>query len=248
MLSFAVDLAIRAGESTLSAFRSGIAAELKADNSPVTEADRFAERLVREAIAQEYPEHGVFGEEYGPTGSESHRWVVDPIDGTKSFIAGVPLYGTLLSYEEDGVPVIGVVSLPALGLTAYAEKGGGAFTLDGPTKVSSQTEWSSVYLVTSDVRQYRKQGNWAELGTVIDQVAAVRTWGDAYASYLMVTGKADLFVDPQLHPWDVSALSLLIEEAGGRVTDREGNPNPRTSAYCSNGVLHERLLEAFRAS
>jgi len=248
MLAFAVDLARRAGESTLEAFKSGVAVELKADNSPVTEADRQAEMFVRKAIQTEFPAHGVFGEEFGQQGSQEQRWVIDPIDGTKSFIAGVPLFGTLLSYEEAGIPQIGVVSLPALGVTVYAEKGHGAFVDGQPCHVSTQTEFSQAYMVTSDLKQFSKTGRTTHLLELVGNVAAVRTWGDAYATYLMATGRVDLFVDPSFNPWDVSALNVIIEEAGGRVTDFEGNPTPRTCAVCSNGILHDQLLHSLRIS
>ena len=244
-LAFAIDAAYRAGRSTLAHFQTGAAVEIKSDASPVTVADRAAERLIREAIAANYPHEAILGEEEGASGHGDDRWVVDPIDGTKSFVAGVPLYATLLAYEQGGVPTVGVCYFPALDELLYAEKGHGAFLNGRPIRTRiTPTETGSI-LCCGGIANLQARGKLQSLLTLAEKALALRTWCDAYGHALVASGRVDAMIDPVLKRWDIAAVEIIVREAGGKFTDFAGNLNPQTEAISSNGPLHDRLLEAF---
>ncbi|AIE84424.1 inositol monophosphatase family protein [Fimbriimonas ginsengisoli] len=250
-LAFAVEAAYRAGRSTLAHFQAGVGVDLKADLSPVTVADRNAERMIRQAIAAVYPHDAILGEEEGGASDALDRWVIDPIDGTKSFVSGVPLYATLLSYEQDGQPILGVCYFPALGEMLYAERGQGC-TLNGrPCRVSAKSDLPESVLACGGPKSMIKYGRWDGFATLSGQTLATRTWSDAYGHALVASGRIEAMVDPIVTRWDLSAIKILIEEAGGKFTDFRGG-DPFTSAAAndleavsSNGVLHEEILRAF---
>lgn len=243
-LAFAIDAAYRAGRSTLAHFRTGTDVELKADATPVTVADRGAERLIREAIAGAYPHEAILGEEEGETGAGDDRWVIDPIDGTKSFVAGVPLYATLLAYEAAGRPVVGVCYFPALDELLYAEAGGGAFLNGRPIRTRQTPTEHGAILCCGGIARMQERGRLQALLALAEPALALRTWCDAYGHALVASGRADGMIDPVLARWDISALDVIVREAGGRFTDFAGADNPHTEAISSNGPLHDRLLEA----
>lgn len=243
-LQFAIDAARRAGMATLPHFRGGAAVRYKANDTPVTEADLQAEAMLRQAIRSAYPGEAIFGEEEGGDPNADTRWVIDPIDGTKSFICGVPLYATLLSYEEAGVPVVGVCYLPALDELVYAERGGGAFHNGQPCHVSQRADWSHATVCCAGHRSMEATGLARPVAELAKRCLATRTWCDAYGHFLVATGRVEAMVDPILEPYDISAVSLIVEEAGGRCTDLAGNPWPKGGAVSSNGALHAKLLEA----
>jgi histidinol phosphatase-like enzyme (inositol monophosphatase family) len=249
-LAFAVDAAYKAGRFTLAHFQTGIEVERKSDDTPVTAADRGAERMLREAIAREFPGDHVFGEEEGGDASVPNRWVLDPIDGTKSFVAGVPLYATLVSFERDFVPQLGVAYFPALGEMVYAEVGGGTFWDGRPAKVSSRATLGHGIVCCGGHRTMAEQGRSEGFAKLVTKAMATRTWGDAYGHVLVATGRVEAMIDPLVSRWDLSAVKVIVEEAGGRFTDfQDREPLTGTNqleAISSNGVVHAEVLGAFR--
>ncbi|MEZ6059992.1 MAG: inositol monophosphatase family protein [Planctomycetaceae bacterium] len=199
--------------------------ESKADDSPVTIADRGAEQSIRGQIAASFPDDGILGEEFDDvTGTSGFRWIVDPIDGTKPFIYGVPLFGTLIGIERDGRMVGGVCRFPALHEVVYAAEGSGAWWQIGdqparPARVSNEANLANARLMftepTSDIRAGR---GWV-LPKFLQQVRIARGWGDCYGHMLVATGRADIAVDPQMSAWDIAALIPIVREAGGSCTD-----------------------------
>lgn len=245
-LAFAVETAYRAGRLTLKYFNTGTETLTKADATPVTAADREAEQLIREAIHKHFPGESMVGEEYGEAGSSRTRWVIDPIDGTKSFVCGVPLYGTLIGFEEDGVPVLGVAYFPALDEMVYAERGAGAFWNGRVARVSERATLEGASIACGGHKSMAKYGRVEGLLKLAEQVQATRTWSDAYGHILVATGRVEAMLDPVVNPWDISAIRPIVEEAGGRFTDFAGNPGPQTEAVSANAALHSAVLEAFR--
>lgn len=245
MLAFALNAATEAGKLTLGYFQQGVAVDHKSDESPVTIADREAEALLRRLIAQKYPSHGLYGEEQGQEGNQSERWVIDPIDGTKSFVCGVPLYAVLLSYEREGEPLIGISHFPALNETVYAVRSAGAYWNDRPCRVSKTAELKRSTLCTGSHKSLAIHGRLEGLVSLSHQVQATRTWCDAYGHCLVATGRVEAMIDPVVAYYDLSAVSLIVAEAGGMFTDFDGNSGIHHEAISSNGVLHPTVLEAF---
>ena len=236
-----VELVRQAGERTLRWFRSNaLDVERKGDGTPVTAADREAERFLREEIGRRWPDDAVVGEEEGDTeGTSGRRWVIDPIDGTKAFTHGVPLYSNLLSFEDAEGPAVAVVNLPALGQTVYAGRGLGCFEDGEPVHVSDRRSLGGSYLTASTL------GNWPEgtLHAVQQDRVAVRTWGDGYGYALVATGRVEAMVDHQVALWDVAPMPLLLAEAGGRFTSLDGREGAgHGSGLATNGHLHDILL------
>ncbi|MBI5705739.1 MAG: histidinol phosphate phosphatase [Armatimonadetes bacterium] len=244
-LQFAVQAAYEAGRGTLAQFSSGIGFERKADDSPVTIADREAEAKLRKAIGETYPGDSILGEEEGLTGASSARWVLDPIDGTKSFICGVPLYGTLVAYEEDSETQLGVAYFPALDEMVYAERGKGCFWNGRACRVSAKVRIADAVLCTGSHASLRKTGRLEAVVGLGERAIATRGWCDAYAHALVATGRIEAMIDPVLSYWDIAAPKMIVTEAGGRFTDFKGNDNPTSEGLSSNGWLHHDLLEAF---
>lgn len=244
-LAFAMQTAYEAGRQTLAHFNTRVAVEYKENDTPVTRADRDAEHLIRLAIAEHYPGEAIFGEEEGGDTTAANRWIIDPIDGTKSFVSGVPLFGTLLSYEQDGIPVVGVAYFAALDEMVAAERGGGAQWNGRPCRVSRKTHLREAVLSSAGHKSMAAYGYADALNRLATKCLATRTWSDAYGHALVATGRVEAMIDPVLEPYDVSAISLIVQEAGGKCTSFLGEAWPRTEALSSNGVLHERLLAEF---
>jgi len=249
LLAVAQEAAWVGGRRTLSYFGTGTAAtELKADQTPVTRADREAEGLIRGVIARAFPDHAILGEEDGETagsGSASVRWIVDPIDGTRTFVRGVPLYGTLIGVEVRGDPVVGVVYLPALDEMVAAAHGRGCTWNGRPCRVSSQARLDEALALVTDERVARaRSGAWDRVAA---RTAMQRTWADCYGYVLVATGRAELSLDPFMNVWDCAALLPVVEEAGGRFTDWSGRRTIHGGeAIASNGVLHDQALALLR--
>jgi histidinol phosphatase-like enzyme (inositol monophosphatase family) len=225
----ATTMARCAGELTLEFFQRGIAIERKADGSPVTAADRDAEQLLRKKIADLFPDDGIVGEEFDDIdGTSGYRWILDPIDGTKSFISGVPLYGTMVGVEFAGEAVIGVVFIPALDEMVYAATGQGAWhvvkqTAPVPAKVNEKIEdLSHGLFVTTQVDSFSKRGAEDVYAALESQAYITRTWGDCYGYVLVATGRAAVMVDPILNVWDAAAVQPIICESGGAFVDWQG--------------------------
>lgn len=248
-LESAVAFARRAGDYTLTHFqRDDLAVETKADASPVTVADRGAEQLLREAIAAAFPDDGILGEEFGEqSGTSGYRWILDPIDGTKSFISGVPLYGTLVGIERDGRSVVGVIHIPALGETAYAAVGGGAWYVTGnaaprPARVSKKPLSDGLFL-TSEVKNFHAIRRPDVYEKLQQSARITRSWGDAYGYLLVAVGRAEVMIDPIMNVWDCAALQPVIEEAGGTFTDWRGLPTIHSgNAVATNGVCRDEVI------
>ena len=242
LLDEAVALARLAGESTLPHFRSvELEVEHKADDTPVTVADRSAERLLREELEARFPDDAIVGEEEDDkAGTSGRTWIIDPIDGTKAFTHGVPLYSTLLAATDEHGPLLGVICLPALPETVWAGRGRGCF-LDGePCQVSERDDVVGAYVTASAIR------NWpaGALDATHEAGALVRTWGDAYGYALVATGRVEAMVDHQAAIWDLAPMPVIIGEAGGRFTDLDGVERADGgSGLASNGRLHDRFLE-----
>jgi histidinol-phosphatase len=245
-LAFALETAVKAGRFTLSLFNTGTPVELKHDLTPVTAADKGAERIVREAVEAAYPGETILGEEEGLTGQSPTRWVVDPIDGTKSFICGVPLYATLLSYEIDAQPVLGVAYFPALDELVFAEKGQGAFWNGRQCRVSQKPTLQGAVVSCGSHASMDRHGRAEGFRAIAERTLATRTWSDAYGHALVATGRVEAMLDPIVNHWDVSAVSLIVAEAGGRFTNFDGVPGPHAEAISSNGLVHDELLEVFK--
>lgn len=246
-LEFALNVAWDAAKSTLAHFQTGATIDWKHDDSPVTVADREAEAIIRRGIASRFPGETVLGEEEGLTGASDDRWVIDPIDGTKSFISGVPLYSTLLSYEVAGEPVLGVCILPALGQAVWAERGSGAYWDGVPIRVRAQGELNRAVLACGGHRSLLGQGRMEGFLDLVPQVLATRTWGDAYGHAMVAAGRIDAMIDPVVARWDISAMAVIVREAGGLFTDFEGNEELADEAISASPDLHRHILEAFRA-
>ena len=247
-LAFALETVFQAGKLTLGYFQTGLEVIVKEDDTPVTIADRNAERLIREAIAKKFPGETILGEEEGATGSGTTRWVIDPIDGTKSFIAGVPLYANLLSYEVEGEPTIGICYLPALDQMVYATKSEGAFCNGRPISVSKNATLEGAKLSCGGHATMVSKGRMPAFLKLAEKALATRTWCDAYGHALVAMGRIDAMVDPSLHRWDISPMALIVKEAGGKSTDFAGTDQISDEAISSNGLLHAQLIHAFQSN
>ncbi len=245
-LEFALRAAVLAGKSTLAHFCADTEVQLKADDTPVTRADREAEALLRKQIASAYPGEAILGEEEGQSGSGDDRWVLDPIDGTKSFVCGVPLYATLVAFERGGEPELGAVYFPALDELIYAEKGSGAFWNGRPCRVKARSEARGAVLCTGSHAGLEKRGRLEGVLSLAREAMATRSWCDAYGHMLVATGRADAMIDPVVSRWDISAPSLVVREAGGKFTDFRGGDVLGDEAISATPGIHPALLEAFR--
>ncbi len=252
-LNVAVEAAFRAGRSTLSLFQVGTDVEWKADASPVTMADRQAEAMIRESLSKFFPGEAILGEEHGLTGTGSTRWIIDPIDGTKSFISGVPLYATLLSYEVEGDPILGICYFPALDEMLFAEKGKGAWFNGRSARVSKKPTLTGSVVCCGGHKSAHKYGRDEGINRIAEKTVATRTWSDAYGHALVATGRAEAMIDPIVSHWDVSALTLIVAEAGGMVSNFDGrhpfepvHADGEVELISSNGLVHEEVLQAFR--
>jgi histidinol phosphatase-like enzyme (inositol monophosphatase family) len=251
-LDFATDAAWQAGQLTLAHFQTGIAVDWKEDQSPVTMADRGAENLLRELIETRFPEHAILGEEMGQGRASvqdaEHLWIIDPIDGTQSFISGVPLYGVLLGLEISGEMVVGVAYFPALGEMVAAGRGLGCRWNGRPARVSPVSRLEEALMAFTDVSDLEERSSdlWARLR---QSTRIQRGWSDCYGHCLVATGRAEVMLDPVMKVWDCAALLPILQESGGTFTDWDGNPTVRgDSAVSTNGALFEPLMELMNDS
>lgn len=253
-LELALAAAREAGDITLKYFReNNYAVELKRDQSPVTVADREAEQYLRGRIAAAFPGDAILGEEFPEVpGDSGYRWILDPIDGTKSFISGVPLYGALIGVEFEGRSVVGVIHIPALDETGYAAKGQGAWIVRGgrqpvPARVSGTGRLADALFCTSEVKTFTKTGRREAFDAFDRACRLTRTWGDCYGYLLVASGRADVMVDPMMNVWDCAALQPIIEEAGGTFTDWQGEPTIHgRESIATNSLLFDEVLAISR--
>jgi histidinol-phosphatase len=253
-LTLACEVAKAAGQHTLKYFqRDGLRVDLKQDATPVTIADREAEQLVREQIAKSFPADGILGEEFGEqSGTSGWRWIIDPIDGTKSFIHGVPLYAVLIGVDFQEQSRIGVIHLPPLDRTVYAATGQGAWQdragkTHQPIRVSQKKSLADGLFLTSGVSGFHKRGAWPAFEQLTKTAKLTRTWGDAYGYMLVATGEAEAMVDPQMSIWDAAALLPILQEAGGTFTDWQGRPTIAAGeGIATNGLVLDEVLKIVR--
>ncbi len=249
LLEFALDAAWQAGRITLGYFQNGVVAERKADDSPVTIADKTAEKKLRELIQKYWPEHGIIGEEFGDQkGTSQYTWTVDPIDGTKSFVQGVPMYSNLIALTDEKGPLVGVANFPALNETIYATRGGGCYWNGRRARVSNVSELKDAVLLSSEIDYSKftadKERAWNEL---VKSTYIQRTWGDSYGYALVATGRADIMIDPWMAIWDCGPLQVILEEAGGTFTDWKGTPTIYNGeSFATNGHLYETVFNIIK--
>ncbi len=273
-LQLANQIARAAGELTLQYFQTDrFEVEKKADGSPLTIADQESEKYLRSEILNAFPDDAIVGEEFGETiGSSGFCWVLDPIDGTKSFISGVPLYGTMVAVIEDlensegasngddgatkaaRKSLIGSVYFPGLEEGIYASVGGGAWHFRGTqqpvrAQVSQTSQLAEAVLVTSEVETFAERGAGSVYEQLSNQVYFARTWGDVYGYMLVATGRVDVMIDPMLNVWDAAAVEPIIDEAGGKFTDWKGKSDiDAGEAVGSNGLIHEAVLSTLMSN
>jgi histidinol-phosphatase len=250
-MDFAVDAAWQAGKITLEYFQTPLETFRKADASPVTVADRRAEERLRELISARFPDDAVLGEEFGESGPPNarRRWILDPIDGTISFVRGVPIYGVMVALEVDGEPVVGTVNFPALGEIVYAARGEGCYWNGRRARVSTVGALEDAVVLATDVAAMTTFGRAAAYGRLCGASKLQRTWGDCYGHALVATGRAEVMLDPIMNIWDTAALLPILVEAGGTFTDWSGRPTHRApEALSTNGVLFEQVREVLSDS
>jgi histidinol-phosphatase len=247
LLDEAVGLARMAGDLTLSFFRSpGLTVERKEDGTPVTEADKGAERLLRTELARRHPGDGIYGEEEEEKGSDTgRRWIIDPVDGTKAFTRGVPLYVNLLAVEDEHGMAVGVINMPALSETVYAGRGLGCFCNGERARVSDRTTVAGSYLCASGFDYWDEE----VLLRVKRAGLQMRTWGDGYGYALVATGRVEAMADPVAALYDLAPMPVILREAGGRFTDWSGRDGPAGgSGLATNAAVHDALLAVLGGS
>jgi histidinol-phosphatase len=243
-LDLALYMAREAGREIMKHYQTDLVVETKRDLTPVTIADRKAEELVRGIIARETPDWGIVGEEFGVSNPEHpRRWIVDPVDGTKSFVCGVPLFGTLLALVENGVPLVGVIALHALGRTLWASQGGGAFVDGRACRVSGIERIEDAVLLDGCQTTIERLGYGDVWQGLRERAKVARGWGDCYGHFLVATGKAEIMFDPIAMPWDIAPLGVILAEAGGSFSGVSGDASVEAgSGISTNGRLHAAVL------
>jgi len=245
----AVETTQKAGQLALSHFDRGIVIEWKQDNSPVTLADRAAEEYLRKTVLNTFPNDGFLGEEYGDhAGTSGFRWIVDPIDGTRNYVRNIPIWGTLVGLTYQGKTIAGVIDVPALGQTYRALRGDGAYRGERRihvSKVRSLAEATIFYTSLSWFQRAKRMDAFLELSL---RTQVQRGYGDFYGHMLVAQGSGELMVEAGVHIWDVAAIQPIVEEAGGRFSDWDGNVTiERPDVVISNGLLHDEALHVLRS-
>lgn len=244
-VAFARELARTSATLIMRYYRTGFAVETKADDTPVTIADREAERLMREMIMTRFPDHGILGEEFGVYQPDAaYQWVLDPIDGTKSFVCGTYLFGTLIALLHAGRPIVGVIHHPVTGDMLLGT--GSQTWLNGqPVTVRPCTRIEDAVLLTTSHWNVHAHHDGAAFDTLAQRVKLYRTWGDCHGYFLVATGGADIMTDPIMAPWDLMALIPVIEGAGGCITDwHGGDPITGHGVLATAGTIHTAVLHA----
>jgi histidinol-phosphatase len=240
----AVEAARKAGALARGYYETTFEVEQKVDDSPVTIADRKAEQLIRSMVAAAFPADGFLGEEYGnQQGTSGFRWIIDPIDGTKSFIRHIPIWATLIGLEYGHEQIAGVVDISALGMTYRALRGDGAYMNERKIRVSQVDQLSQSLMCYSSISWFLQAGKERAFLELVKRTGRQRGFGDFYGFVLVAEGAADLMVEQGVNPWDVAAVKAIVEEAGGRFTDWNGVATiARPDALASNGKLHDQTI------
>lgn len=244
-LDFFRTLADLAADTIRPYFGTGMRVDWKSDATPVTEADRAAERAMRKAIRERFPTHGLLGEEYGPEREEAEFvWVMDPIDGTKSFVAGVPLFVTLIGLLHHGKPIAGAIAQPVLNELVLGTALGATYN-GTPAQIRPCATLEEALLLTTDVSHIDRVHNGVAFTRLRQRTRLFRTWGDGYGYLMLCSGRADVMVDAEMHPWDILPLMPIVEGAGGRITAWDGSPaGVAIGAVASHRALHADVLQA----
>ena len=223
--------------------------ELKADKTPVTLADTGAEKVIRETIKQAFPDHGFIGEEYGIEEGESpYLWIIDPIDATKNYIRKIPIFGTQIALMKGEELILGVSNAPLLNELLYAEAGSGAFLNGEPITVSSVTHPKDAMVCHGGLKWFIEKGTFPGIYNLITDAARTRGFGDFYMYHLVASARADAVVEAAISIWDIAAISVIVREAGGKVTDIQGQAITKDteSMVATNGILHDTVLDYFK--
>ncbi len=250
-LDFAIQTAQEAGQITLKYFQTGLQPDFKPDASPVTIADKETEQFIRGRIEKTFPGHAILGEEFGESSEREnpHRWIIDPIDGTRSFVRGVPLYGVLIGLEIEGQSQVGVAHFPAMRETLYAAKGSGCWWNGQRARVSPVNRLDQALVTHTDPAVFAKQGKgpaWERLQGAAQYCAG---WGDCYGYLLVATGRADVMLDPIMSAWDCGPFPVIFEEAGGYFGDWKGNVTMVAGeALATNQALLPEVLRILKSS
>jgi histidinol-phosphatase len=248
-LEVMVEAARAGGAVALGHFRRGGQARTKPDGSPVTLADSEAEETIARILRAAFPEHGFLGEEAGQSGPAARRFIVDPVDGTRNFVRGIPFWATLVALEEDSQVKAGVVYQPVTGTLHVARRGQGAFRDGRPIRVSSIAAVEEATLLHATLGFLRREGCWEGFLRLVDTTAQQRGFGDFLCFTMVAEGQGDIAIAPGVKPWDLAALLILVEEAGGRLTDMTGAPTIYSgTALATNGLLHQAALDLMRGS
>lgn len=249
LLDAAIEIATIGGKHTLKYFKKDFEVISKADDSPVTIADKETEMIIREEILKRFPDHGIIGEEYGRTNEGSTiQWVLDPIDGTKSFIHGVPFYTTLIGIMINNEPVVGIINAPALDELCAAAIGHGA-TLNGkPCHVRDTQELKDSTLLVTEIKRFQDCGMEPQFQELMSKTKLHRTWGDAYGHMMVAIGRADVMFDPILNIWDAAALLPVLKESGGVFSDTNGVETIHSgNGFSTNKTLYPQVQAIFEA-
>lgn len=248
-LTAAIAAAQAAGELIRGYYRNRPAVQHKADLSPVTEADVRAEELIRAALRREFPGFGFYGEETGQESLDAESvWLVDPIDGTKSFVRETPYFSTQIALLRAGELVLGVSNAPVCAELAWAEEGGGSFLNEQRVSTSAVTQLGEAFVSTGNLKSLTQGARWARLGELIGRIGRIRGYGDFVHYHLLARGALDAVIETNVNILDIAALAVIVREAGGTFTDLDGAPVglKTTSVLATNGILHELVLDALR--
>jgi histidinol-phosphatase len=249
-LATALEAARAAAEVVRRYYQSNLAVTIKADKTPVTEADVETERVIRGIIEARFPGHGFYGEETGSRALDAeYLWLVDPIDGTKSFVREYPMFSTQIALMHRGRCLVGVSSAPAYGELAYAEAGAGAWLGGEPIRVSAVDTIEAATLSSGNLKTLATGPHWAAFGRLVGRLNRIRGYGDFLHYHLLASGKIDAVVESDVNILDIAACAVIVETAGGRVTDLDGRPLTlaSTSVLATNGRLHDAVLSAIRS-
>ena len=243
-LGVALEAARKAGIAALRGFHGRFRVEYKKDSSPVTAVDRACEEIIRRTITRAFPRDGFMGEEYGGTGNGAEAfWVIDPIDGTKNFIRGIPFWGSLIARVVRGKLALGVLDMPATGETLWAERGRGAWLGRKRIHVSRISSLGRAFITHGSLRNFVRDGDARKLERIAAKSATARSFGDCGAYALVARGMTDAMMERGVSPWDSAAPKIIIEEAGGRFTDWSGRDDWRSpTALATNGLVHRAIL------
>jgi len=243
VLAAAVEAARAAGEIAMRYYRGSVEVTIKPDRTPVTQADREAEQAITRMLGLAFPDWGFLGEEFGERGSREIRWIIDPIDGTRNFVRRIPIWAVLIALEEHGAITTGVVLNPVTGELFTARRGEGAYLNGERLRVSDCEAMKDATVLHAGLRLVRETGHWDGFVRLFDAGSRTRGFGDYYGYGLVAEGKAEIYVEVDLKPWDVAPVKILVEEAGGRLTDFAGRPTIYGgTVLATNGRLHAEAL------